>query len=51
MLTFTLNVIHSPRSLFLLRGVVADSDDTVKASADALGRLGFINYFGLQVHA
>uniref|UniRef100_A0A2N9EI18 TRUD domain-containing protein n=1 Tax=Fagus sylvatica TaxID=28930 RepID=A0A2N9EI18_FAGSY len=31
-----------------LRGVVADSDDTVKASADALGRLGFINYFGLQ---
>ncbi|GMY20993.1 multisubstrate pseudouridine synthase 7 [Fagus crenata] len=31
-----------------LRGVVADSDDNVKASADALGRLGFINYFGLQ---
>lgn len=31
------------------RGVTADSDDTVKASADALGRRGFINYFGLQV--
>ncbi|XP_062144001.1 multisubstrate pseudouridine synthase 7 isoform X2 [Alnus glutinosa] len=31
-----------------LRGVVADSEDSIKASADALGRLGFINYFGLQ---
>ncbi|GAB4835987.1 hypothetical protein Ancab_000906 [Ancistrocladus abbreviatus] len=31
-----------------LRGVVADSDDTIKASADALGKHGFINYFGLQ---
>nr|POF09626.1 multisubstrate pseudouridine synthase 7 [Quercus suber] len=36
------------RFTITLRGVVADSDDTVKASADALGRLGFINYFGLQ---
>ncbi|RDY08040.1 hypothetical protein CR513_07775, partial [Mucuna pruriens] len=25
-----------------------DSEDTIKASADALGRHGFINYFGLQ---
>ncbi|CAJ1961042.1 unnamed protein product [Sphenostylis stenocarpa] len=25
-----------------------DSEDIIKASADALGRLGFINYFGLQ---
>lgn len=31
------------------RGVVADSEDTIKASASALGRQGFINYFGLQV--
>ncbi|KAF8038939.1 hypothetical protein BT93_B1482 [Corymbia citriodora subsp. variegata] len=31
-----------------LRGVVADSEDTIKAAADALGKQGFINYFGLQ---
>ncbi|KDP23645.1 hypothetical protein JCGZ_23478 [Jatropha curcas] len=31
-----------------LRGVVADSEDTIKRSADSLGRNGFINYFGLQ---
>ncbi|XP_039067891.1 LOW QUALITY PROTEIN: multisubstrate pseudouridine synthase 7-like [Hibiscus syriacus] len=31
-----------------LRGVVADSEDTIKASAESLGRHGFINYFGLQ---
>ncbi|KAG6647237.1 hypothetical protein CIPAW_07G064800 [Carya illinoinensis] len=31
-----------------LRGVVADSEDTIKLSSDALGKLGFINYFGLQ---
>ncbi|XP_048235924.1 multisubstrate pseudouridine synthase 7 isoform X2 [Ricinus communis] len=31
-----------------LRGVVADSEDTIKGSADSLGRHGFINYFGLQ---
>ncbi|XP_050113644.1 multisubstrate pseudouridine synthase 7-like isoform X2 [Malus sylvestris] len=31
-----------------LRGVVADSEDTIKASASALGKQGFINYFGLQ---
>ncbi|XP_048136493.1 multisubstrate pseudouridine synthase 7 isoform X2 [Rhodamnia argentea] len=31
-----------------LRGVIADSEDTVKAAADALGKQGFINYFGLQ---
>ncbi|KAK7337896.1 hypothetical protein VNO77_18486 [Canavalia gladiata] len=33
---------------FFLRGIVADSEDTIKASADTLGRHGFINYFGLQ---
>lgn len=31
-----------------LRGVIADSEDTIKAAADSLGRHGFINYFGLQ---
>uniref|UniRef100_F6HTS9 TRUD domain-containing protein n=1 Tax=Vitis vinifera TaxID=29760 RepID=F6HTS9_VITVI len=36
------------RFTITLRGVVADSEETIKASADALGRLGFINYFGLQ---
>lgn len=33
------------------RGVVADSEDTVKAAAEALGKHGFINYFGMQVSA
>lgn len=37
--------------IYLLSGVVADSEETIKASADALGRLGFINYFGLQVRS
>lgn len=32
-----------------LRGIIADSEDTIKAAADSLGRHGFINYFGLQV--
>lgn len=36
------------RFTITLRGIVADSEDTIKASADALGRHGFINYFGLQ---
>ncbi|XP_023002005.1 multisubstrate pseudouridine synthase 7 isoform X1 [Cucurbita maxima] len=36
------------RFTITLRGVVADSEDTIKTSAEALGRLGFINYFGLQ---
>ncbi|KAJ9185855.1 hypothetical protein P3X46_005442 [Hevea brasiliensis] len=31
-----------------LRGVIADSETTIKGSADSLGRHGFINYFGLQ---
>lgn len=34
---------------YYLRGIVADSEDTIKSAADALGRHGFINYFGLQV--
>uniref|UniRef100_A0A2P2LGW2 Uncharacterized protein MANES_09G154600 n=1 Tax=Rhizophora mucronata TaxID=61149 RepID=A0A2P2LGW2_RHIMU len=36
------------RFTITLRGVVADSEDMIKASADSLGRCGFINYFGLQ---
>ncbi|PKA64964.1 tRNA pseudouridine13 synthase [Apostasia shenzhenica] len=32
----------------ILRGVLADSEDAVKAAADGLGRNGFINYYGLQ---
>lgn len=36
------------RFTITLRGVVADSEDTIKASAEALGKHGFINYFGLQ---
>ncbi|KAJ7973462.1 Pseudouridine synthase family protein [Quillaja saponaria] len=36
------------RFTITLRGVVADSEDIIKAAADALGRHGFINYFGLQ---
>ncbi|XP_019161541.1 PREDICTED: multisubstrate pseudouridine synthase 7 [Ipomoea nil] len=31
-----------------LRGVVAESDDIIKASVISLGKNGFINYFGLQ---
>lgn len=34
---------------YFWRGVIADSDETIKASTDALGKHGFINYFGLQV--
>ncbi|KAL2345777.1 hypothetical protein Fmac_007062 [Flemingia macrophylla] len=36
------------RFTITLRGIVAESEDTIKASADALGKHGFINYFGLQ---
>ncbi|KAF5961160.1 hypothetical protein HYC85_002369 [Camellia sinensis] len=32
-------------------GVESDSEDTIKASAVALGKHGFINYFGLQIKA
>ncbi|KAF1892198.1 hypothetical protein Lal_00036557 [Lupinus albus] len=31
-----------------LIGIKVDTEDTIKASADALGKHGFINYFGLQ---
>ncbi|XP_019419352.1 PREDICTED: multisubstrate pseudouridine synthase 7 [Lupinus angustifolius] len=36
------------RFTITLRGIVSDTEDTIKASADALGKRGFINYFGLQ---
>ncbi|CAN0920472.1 Multisubstrate pseudouridine synthase 7 [Linum grandiflorum] len=36
------------RFTITLRGVVADSEETIKESAESLGRHGFINYFGLQ---
>ncbi|XP_010256146.1 PREDICTED: multisubstrate pseudouridine synthase 7 isoform X2 [Nelumbo nucifera] len=36
------------RFTITLRGVVADSEDTIKAAVDALGKKGFINYYGLQ---
>lgn len=34
---------------YFFRGVVADSEETIKKSAESLGKDGFINYFGLQV--
>ncbi|CAM8928097.1 unnamed protein product [Rhodiola kirilowii] len=36
------------RFTITLRGVIADCEDTIKASAESLGKRGFINYFGLQ---
>ncbi|KAG2316175.1 hypothetical protein Bca52824_019297 [Brassica carinata] len=36
------------RFTITLRGVVADSEETIKKSAESLGKDGFINYFGLQ---
>ncbi|XP_010550930.1 PREDICTED: multisubstrate pseudouridine synthase 7 [Tarenaya hassleriana] len=36
------------RFTITLRGVVADSEETIKNSAEYLGKHGFINYFGLQ---
>ncbi|XP_076899980.1 uncharacterized protein LOC143553990 [Bidens hawaiensis] len=43
-----LGQLHGNRFTVTLRGVAADSEDTVKAAADALGKYGFINYFGMQ---
>ncbi|KAA8536976.1 hypothetical protein F0562_029454 [Nyssa sinensis] len=43
-----LGQLHGNRFTVTLRGVVADSEDSIKASADSFGRNGFINYFGLQ---
>ncbi|XP_057962932.1 multisubstrate pseudouridine synthase 7 isoform X2 [Malania oleifera] len=43
-----LGQLRGNRFAVTLRGVIAESEDTIKASADALGKDGFINYFGLQ---
>ncbi|MCL7040421.1 hypothetical protein MKW94_025442, partial [Papaver nudicaule] len=43
-----LGQLQGNRFTITLRGVTANSEDTIKAAADALGRSGFINYFGLQ---
>ncbi|KAK9735300.1 hypothetical protein RND81_04G197000 [Saponaria officinalis] len=43
-----LGQLSGNRFTVTLRGVVADSEDTIRASADALGKNGFVNYFGLQ---
>ncbi|VFQ70338.1 unnamed protein product [Cuscuta campestris] len=44
-----LGQLYGNRFTITLRGVIAESDDIIKASAAALGKNGFINYFGLQV--
>ena len=38
-------------SLYFFRGVIAESEDVIKAAADGLGKNGFINYYGLQVYS
>ncbi|KAL6609680.1 hypothetical protein ACP70R_039649 [Stipagrostis hirtigluma subsp. patula] len=36
------------RFTITLRGVIAESEDIIKAAVDGLGKNGFINYYGLQ---
>lgn len=36
------------RFTITLRGIVAESEDVIKAAVDGLGKNGFINYYGLQ---
>ncbi|KAK9138802.1 hypothetical protein Sjap_009396 [Stephania japonica] len=43
-----LGQLQGNRFTITLRGVVADSEDTIKAAATSLGEKGFVNYFGLQ---
>ncbi|KAK3200613.1 hypothetical protein Dsin_024028 [Dipteronia sinensis] len=43
-----LGQLQGNRFTVTLRGVIADSEDVIKAAANSLGRHGFINYFGLQ---
>ncbi|XP_022719177.1 multisubstrate pseudouridine synthase 7-like [Durio zibethinus] len=43
-----LGQLFGNRFTIILRGIVADSEETIKASTESLGRHGFINYFGLQ---
>ncbi|KAJ0982469.1 hypothetical protein J5N97_010724 [Dioscorea zingiberensis] len=44
-----LGQLSGNRFTITLRGVVAESQDIVKAAADGLRRNGFINYYGLQI--
>ncbi|KAK4739086.1 hypothetical protein R3W88_002783 [Solanum pinnatisectum] len=46
-----LGQLYGNRFTITLRGVSAESEDIIKASAVALGKHGFINYFGLQKNA
>ncbi|KAK4339529.1 hypothetical protein RND71_040991 [Anisodus tanguticus] len=43
-----LGQLYGNRFTITLRGVSAESEDIIKASAVALGEHGFMNYFGLQ---
>ncbi|CAN4111257.1 unnamed protein product [Withania somnifera] len=43
-----LGQLYGNRFTITLRGVSSESEDIIKASAVALGKHGFINYFGLQ---
>ncbi|KAL2478601.1 Pseudouridine synthase family protein [Forsythia ovata] len=43
-----LGQLQGNRFTVTLRGVMAESEDIIRASATALGKHGFINYFGLQ---
>lgn len=43
-----LGQLQGNRFTVTLRGIVAESEDIIRASAAALGKHGFINYFGLQ---
>ncbi|PKI47166.1 hypothetical protein CRG98_032437 [Punica granatum] len=43
-----LGQLQGNRFTVTLRGVLAELEDNIKASADSLGKHGFINYFGLQ---
>ncbi|XP_047342488.1 multisubstrate pseudouridine synthase 7 [Impatiens glandulifera] len=43
-----LGQLYGNRFTITLRGIDADSENTITSSAKALGQYGFINYFGLQ---
>ncbi|ONK74350.1 uncharacterized protein A4U43_C03F5330 [Asparagus officinalis] len=43
-----LGQLSGNRFTITLRGVIADSVDTIKAAAEGLEKNGFINYYGLQ---
>ncbi|CAO2837057.1 unnamed protein product [Amaranthus hypochondriacus] len=43
-----LGQLFGNRFTITLRGVSTEFEDTIRASADALGKCGFVNYFGLQ---